>query len=147
MVHQSVTRILLVLISAVTVAAAAACSSPTEPSPELKGGVVAVFDVSGERFSVFVRNSEAAQRLIRIRNGENFGQIPNGRILRGAGVANHNAPHAWHLDPDDISIVDAAIEVCDGRPSYVDENIAEYVDVVGRYCPWGAKLVRVEDYR
>lgn len=147
MFHRSVTRILCVLVSAFTVSAAAACSSPTEPSAELKGGVVAVYDVSGERFSVFVRNSAAVQRLIRIRNGENLGQIPNGRILRGAGAANHNTPHAWHLDPDDISIVDVAIEVCDGRPSYVDENIAEYVDVVGRYCPWGAKLVRVEDYR
>ena len=68
-------------------------------------------------------------------------------ILRGAGAGNHNAPHAWHLDPDDIEIVDATIEVCDGAPSYVDANVAEYVDVIGRYCPWGARLVGLDDYR
>ena len=48
---------------------------------------------------------------------------------------------------DDIQIVDAAIELCDGRPSYVDAHLADYVDVIGRYCPWGARLVKLDDYR
>jgi hypothetical protein len=126
---------------------AAACSSPTEPDPALQGGVVAVFETSGERFSVFVRNPTAVQRLIQIRDGARLGQIPNGRIRRGPGAANRNAPHPWHLAPDQIEIVDAAAEVCDGAPSYVDTHVDEYVDVVGYYCPWGAKLVRLEDYR
>ena len=127
--------------------AGAACSSPSAPSPDLEGGVVATFETVGERFKVFVKNPTAVQRLVQIRNGANLGQIPNGRIRRGAGAGNHNAPHAWHLDPDDIEIVDATIEVCDGAPSYVDANVAEYVDVIGRYCPWGARLVGLDDYR
>jgi hypothetical protein len=127
--------------------AGAACSSPTAPSPDLEGGVVATFETGGGSFKVFVTNPAAITRLVQIRNGANIGQIPNGRILRGSGAGNHNAPHAWHLDPNDIEIVDATIELCDGSPTYVDANIAEYVDVIGRYCPWGAQLVRLDDYR
>ncbi len=147
MFGPSFNRLVSVALFALAIGATSACSSPTDPSPELKGGVVAVYEVTGERFSVFVRNPAAVQRLVRIRDGETLGQIPNGRILRGPGTASHNAPRAWHLDPEEIEIVDTAIEVCDGRPSYVDANIAEFVDVIGRYCPWGAKLVRLEDHR
>jgi hypothetical protein len=127
--------------------AAAACSSPTEPSSEFRGGIVATFAVDAEQFKVFVKNGAAIDRLLQLRAGAGGGQIPNGRIRRGAGAGAHNAPRAWHLDPDDIQIVDIAIELCDGRPSYVDANVAEYVDVIGRYCPWGATLVRIDDYR
>lgn len=123
------------------------CASPTAPSPDLEGGVVATFETAGESFRVFVTNATAIDRLIRIRNGADIGEIPNGRILRGPGVGNHNAPHAWHLDQDDVEIVDLAIEICDGAPSYVDANVAEFVDTIGRYCPWGATLVDLQDYR
>ena len=125
----------------------AGCKFSVNPSPDLAGGVVATFETAGEHFKVFVKNTAAIERLVAIRNGAALGQIPNGRILRGSGAAAHNTPRAWHLDPDDIQIVDTAIEVCDGRPSYVSANLGEYVDVVGRYCPWGAKLVRLDDYR
>ena len=130
----------LVLVLVALVALAPACSSPASPS-ELNGGVVATFEVGSERFKVFVKNPAAIQRLLQLQNGAGGGQIPNGRILRGSGTAGHNLPHAWHLDPDDIQIVDVAIELCDGRPSYVDANVDEYVDVVGRYCPWGARFI------
>jgi hypothetical protein len=127
--------------------APAGCGAPTAPSPDLEGGIVATFDVSGERFKVFVRNAAAVEQLLQLRRGAGGGSIPNGRILRGAGAGGHNGPRAWHLDAHDIEIVDVAIELCDGRPSYVDANVGEYVDVIGRYCPWGASLVRIDDYR
>ena len=137
----------LLSVAAIILVSILGCESPAAPSPELEGGVVATFDVSGERFSAFITDETAIDRLIRIRNGADIGQIPNGRILRGPGAGGHNAPHPWHLDPEDIQIVDAAIEVCDGRPSFVDANVGYFVDVVGRYCPWGARLVRLDDYR
>jgi hypothetical protein len=43
--------------------------------------------------------------------------------------------------------VEVAIELCDGRPSYVEENVGEYVETINRYCPWGAKVSAVADYR
>lgn len=128
----------------------AACGSPSRPSPpsnELRGGVLATFAVGTEQFKVWMTNPAAINRVLALHAGGSGGSIPNGRIRRGSGQAQHNAPYSWHLDPADIEIVDLAIEVCDGRPSYVEANVGEYVDRINRYCPWGARLTSVTDYR
>jgi hypothetical protein len=39
------------------------------------------------------------------------------------------------------------IELCDGAPNYVEDNLAEFTDNVLRYCPWAAQLVDLEDLR
>jgi hypothetical protein len=141
-------RTFIPLLGAVAVTAAlTGCSSPTAPSPELEGGVVVTFETSGETFRVFVASASTIGQLFALERGEATASIPNGRILRGAGPGNHNAPYGWHLDPADVAMADVTIELCDGRPSYVQANLDEYVDVVGRYCPWGATLVSIQDYR
>ena len=122
-------------------------SSPTAPSPDLRGGVVATFAVGSEQFNVFVTNPSAISQLIALRDGSGVANIPNARIHRGSGAGNHNAPYSWHLDPGDIEITALTIELCDGAPSYVEANVGEYVEVVKRYCPWGARLVGLTDYR
>jgi hypothetical protein len=43
-------------------------------------------------------------------------------------------------------MADAKIELCDGLPSYVEENVEEFVERVRRYCPWAAKLVELQDF-
>ena len=137
--------------AAVMVAAlfALSCSStPTAPSPDLRGGVVATFAVGSEQFKIFVTNTEAIAQLIALRQGAGgLAKIPNGRIHRGAGAGNHNAPYSWHLDPSDIEITALTIELCDGAPSYVEANVGDYVDTIKRYCPWGARLESLADYR
>jgi hypothetical protein len=72
--------------------------------------------------------------------------VSSGRILYGSGRARHNAPYHWHLDPQDIAMAEYAIELCDARPSYVEENVDEFVGTVGCYCPWHARLVELRDY-
>ncbi|MDQ5810532.1 MAG: hypothetical protein M3358_07255, partial [Actinomycetota bacterium] len=104
----------------------------------LRGGVLATFEVSGERFQVWVVNPQTIWDLYQLERGLSTASIPNGRILRGPGRASHNVPYGWHLDPRDISMADFTTEVCDARPSYVEENVGEFVDTVGRYCPWSA---------
>jgi hypothetical protein len=44
-------------------------------------------------------------------------------------------------------MAEITIEVCDGTPDYVDENVDEFVDVVKRYCSWGAELTALQDNR
>lgn len=121
--------------------------SPTPGAGELAGGILAEFDVSGERFRVWITNEDTIEQVLALRDGTSQASIPNGRILHGAGKADHNAPWSWHLDPEDIQMAEATIEVCDGAPHYVEANVDEFVDTVERYCPWGAELVSVEDYR
>lgn len=114
---------------------------------ELEGGIVAFFDVDGENFAIWVTNPDTIDDIYALQSGESNANIPIGPIQHGPGVADHNAPWSWHLDPEATEMAEVTIELCDGRPSYVDENVDEYVDVVGSYCPWSAQLVEIEDYR
>jgi hypothetical protein len=43
-------------------------------------------------------------------------------------------------------MADFTIEVCDAEPSYVEENVDEFVDNVGRYCAWNARLVEIRNH-
>jgi hypothetical protein len=114
---------------------------------DLKGGVLATFEVEGERFRVWVTNPTTIQQILDLQAGTSTANIPNGVVRYGPGEANHNVPWSWHLDPEQIEMADFAIEVCDGVPSYVEAHLEEFVEVVGSYCPWGAMLVSVEDLR
>lgn len=126
---------------------ATAVPLPTPDAAGLEGGVLVTFDVTGELFRVWVTNRSTIDKVLALEGGGSSASIPNGRIVRGPGQAGHNGPWNWHLDPEEIDMADFTIEVCDGRPSYVEANIEEFVDRVQRYCPWSAKLVDVQDFR
>jgi hypothetical protein len=72
-----------------------------------------------------------------IRAGESAG-IPIGRIYRGE---RENKGHRWHLR--NVRLAEVTIELCDGRPSDLDENLRYWRDMVKRYCPWAAIPVRL----
>jgi hypothetical protein len=128
-------------------AVSAACSSgPTEPGETLEGGVLATFTVSGESFHVWTTNAQTIQAIFDLRDGLSTANIPNGALRLGQGLGNHNEPWAWHLDPVNIEMAEATIELCDGRPSLVDSLLDDYL-IGGRFCPWGAELVEVVDLR
>jgi hypothetical protein len=112
----------------------------------LQGGALATFEVEGERFRAWTTNPQTIQDLYALQQGTSRANIPSGRILRGPGRARHNAPYHWHLDPQDITMSEVAMELCDALPSYVEENVDEFVERVGRYCPWGAELVELRDF-
>ncbi len=121
--------------------------TPGIATSDLRGGMLATFEVVGQRFKVWVTNKTAIDQVLAIQQGRTTATIPVARILRGSGQASHNAPYHWHMDPDDIEFAFAAIEVCDGTPSFVESHIDYFVDVVRTYCPWSAKLVALQDYR
>jgi hypothetical protein len=95
---------------------------------------VATFDVYGERFRATATDASTIDVLRRLVRGEEAPSIPNGRLLRGSG----NEPWTWRLEG--IQMADVAIEACDGRPSYVEAHLDEFL-AIGRYCPWAARLV------
>ena len=65
-------------------------------------------------------------------------RFPLGPLVSGDG--GFNRPWSWHFDPDRVRLVEAAIEVCDGRPSYVEAHVGDFLQA---YCPWGARIVSV----
>ena len=97
-----------------------------------------VIAVENEQFRVRIEDPSAiaeARSLISSGLSKNI----SGDILRGANGINNG--YSWHLRPASVEFADFTIELCDGMPSYVEENVDYYVDTVKRYCPWGAKVV------
>jgi hypothetical protein len=93
-----------------------------------------VVAVGSDRFVLRVTEAETI-RLARERLAGRGSGFPAGPLRRGDG--GFNAPWSWHLDPAETRIVEAAIEVCDGTPSYVEAHLDDFPT----YCPWGAAIV------
>jgi hypothetical protein len=121
---------------------------PLFPSQEQPThGVVAIFDVLGEQFRVWVTNEDTIDDLFALQAGESMANIPNGVIHHGPGEFNHNQPWSWHLDPEEIEMAEMTIELCDGTPTFIESEVDYFVETVGQYCPWSAELVEIIDYR
>jgi len=113
--------------------------------PVLSGGVLATFDVVGEQYSIFITNKETIDQVFSLQRGESQANIPSGRLIRGS-VA-YNRPWSWHIDSEDIHMAEMTIELCDGTPSLVEADLDYWLDTVQRFCPWGAKLIQIQDFR
>jgi hypothetical protein len=106
---------------------------PTRPS----SGVLVTLAVADETFRVWVTGDEQIAAARAAQHGGRA-RIPNGRIVSGAQV---NAGWSWHIE--DVEFVEFAIELCDGRPSDVEREGTSFGG--GRFCPWTARVVRIEE--
>lgn len=130
------------MVVASAIAVGTACdSNPAAPAPDAP----ATFEVqvSGESFSIHLiepaQISAATQALASGRVG-----VISGTLATGDG--GFNEPYGWHMVPQSVHFPDLAIEVCDGRPnSDVEGNLAYWLDNIGQYCPWGARVIRRVD--
>jgi len=106
----------------------------TSPSP---ASALVTFRVVNETFKVLLTDP-AAVDLARRSQAGSAKRFPNGRILAGTDV---NAGWSWHLV--EVEMAEASIEVCDGRPSDVERAGPSFGG--GRFCPWSAIVVSIED--
>ena len=53
----------------------------------------------------------------------------------------------WHADAAAMSFADFTIELCDGCPFHIEDDKPYWLETVGQYCPWSARVVAVEDRR
>ena len=120
-------------------------SGCTTSESSLCGGVVVTFDVNREMYNVFITNEETIEAVYAVQRGESLATIPNGRIIEGSKC--YNLPWSWHIDPEDIHMAEFTIELCDGLPSHVEQDLDYWVKTVERFCPWSATIVHIEDYR
>lgn len=68
---------------------------------------------------------------------------PRRRILAGAvapGNGGVNAPWSWHLVPSSIRFEEGTIELCDGCPRDIQQDVAAWIASVGTYCPWSTEV-------
>lgn len=109
--------------------------SPTAP---LVGTRFEVQVVPGETFTILLQDSAtiATARTLLHTDGT---IVVHGELARGDG--GFNTGYSWHLKPATVTFVDLAMEICDGRPSFVEEELEYFLDEVKYYCPWGATIV------
>jgi hypothetical protein len=111
------------------------CCSSENPGPPSTDFVVAV---GTESFVFRSTHPETIALGFETMNGPRR-LFPIGPLRRGNG--GFNAPWSWHLDPGETRLTEAAIEVCDGTPSYVEAHVDDFVQV--SYCPWSARVIGI----
>ena len=58
------------------------------------------------------------------------------------GNGGHNMGWSWHFRPGQWELVEISIELCDGRPQDVEDDVGKWIADVGIFCPWGSYVVR-----
>jgi hypothetical protein len=94
-----------------------------------------VVSVQGETFVMRVHDPETI-RLARDNMERRNRRFPIGPLREGDG--GFNMSWSWHFDPDQVRMTEAAVEVCDGLPSYVEAHRPDFPI----YCPWSARVIR-----
>lgn len=130
-------RVRLITFFAVIALALTACGSGSDA----EGDSYAVWETPDGRFVTVITDDAMRQQLEAALAADGRVGIPNGRLQRGDG--GFNTGHDWHMV--DVELADMAIEVCDGTAAMVDEDVDYWVDTVGQYCPWDARVVAITD--
>ena len=102
------------------------------------GSVIATFEVGEETFRVLVTDPANVAIVNDLLAGNEAPRIPNGVVVRGDPSVNTG--WSWHIDPATLEFADMTTGVCDGIPSYVEEDTI----TSDRFCPWGATVIAVE---
>jgi len=128
-------RVAILGAAIVVVAGVAAVLIATSNTPR---NPVATFQVVDETYKIELATTELVAHAEALLAGENVAAIPNGIVVRND--PGPNAPWSWHIDPATLHFADMTIEVCDGLPSYVEDEIV----TSDQYCPWSAQIIAID---
>jgi hypothetical protein len=118
---------------------ALACTSSTGPDGE---SAIFVIEVVDEQFAIRLEDPTLIAQARRILSGQEQQKIVIGRLATGDGGFNDG--WSWHLLPEETEFAEAAIELCDGKPSFVEADLDYWLNTVQFYCPWSAQVVDEE---
>jgi len=116
----------------------ASCASDGTTEPSLSSASTFTVQVANETFAVRV-SSTATLTAMRERLRTGAMGVIIGSLASGNG--GFNTGYGWHLEPSTVAVADVAIELCDGRPSDVQQNMAYWLNTVRSYCPWSARVI------
>jgi hypothetical protein len=106
---------------------------PTSPST----GAIVTFAVADETFRVWLTSADQVAAARAALSGDPA-RIPNGRLVAGAQI---NTGWSWHMEA--VEFAEFTIELCDGRPSDVEREGPQFGG--GRFCPWTARILRIDE--
>jgi hypothetical protein len=108
---------------------------------ERTGGALIQFAIGSESLRVWVTNDPFIAEAERLRAaGEQ--RIPSFALLDDTDC---DPQWTWHVDPASVAFADVTIEVCDGLPSDIENDKRYWLETLGSYCPWSARVVSVDD--
>lgn len=61
------------------------------------------------------------------------------------GRRSYNKTWSFHLKPQTVRFFENQIELCDGRPQYVQDNLQDWINQSRLWCSWSSALVREEN--
>jgi len=107
-------------------------------SSQISGKTGEYFNVSviNEYFCVYITDPTTIQLAYENYQGKNMKHIGGSTSVGDGGF---NKPWSWHLIPDTVRLVEASIEVCDAKPSYVETHLSDF----GTYCPWTSRIFKI----
>lgn len=102
-----------------------------------------VVKVNNEQFVARMTDPASITRAREILQGKAENAILLGDVRRGSGGFNRGRSKIWnwHLTPDSVRFADVTIELCDGTPSYLEENLDEWLVQIKQFCPWSAEII------
>ena len=112
-------------------------SATSEQPASMPGVVVTVRVADAEEYRLRLTDPDDIAIAQKLLAGEAAPRIPNGQVVRGD--PDVNVGYSWHIDPASVEFADTTTEVCDGRPSDVEQRVI----TSDRYCPWSAQLVAI----
>jgi hypothetical protein len=125
--------------TAASEAALSKCSGCSLPV----GGLYATFRVTTETFKQHITSAAGISGALAAWRGTSRATIPVGTL--SCQCTGWNCDWDFHMDPASITFTRAAIEVCDGIPSYVNSHCKDFG--FGSYCPWLAQMIELRDCR
>jgi hypothetical protein len=130
-------HIIRLAVLALLAAVLAACGAASAQPP--RGAVVTFRVADAEEYKIRLTDPGDIAIARKLLAGEQAPAIPNGVVVRGD--PDVNAGYSWHIDPASVEFADMTVEVCDGRPSDVEQQII----TSDRYCPWSARVIAVDE--
>ena len=106
------------------------------------GGAFVDFEIAGDTLRVWIENAAFVGEAERLLDAHEMRVPVFNTLVDGQDC---DPQWSWHPDPSDVDFADFTIELCDGTPSYIEENKAEWFDTVGSYCPWSARVTAVTE--
>jgi hypothetical protein len=119
--------------------ASQASATPAAPSEPATGMIITIRTSGDEEYRVLLTDPGDIATAEELAAGERDPLIPVGTVVRtdDGGV---NTGYGWHIDPASFEWAEITMELCDGRPSYVEDGTLSG-DI---FCPWSAEVVSVE---
>jgi hypothetical protein len=129
-----------------TIGIGSCCQKLPAVCPERTGGAEITFRVADEeQITLWITDEDFIEEAIRLL-GEGAQRVPNFlEVIPAPSCVDDQ--WSWHVDPAAVEWADFTIELCDGRPSYIEDNLCSWIREVRGWCPWSAVVVSIEDFR